>query len=713
MESDFAGMDPMAGAPMGVPIQPVMGMPVDQGSTIKRDVEKPAPARAALVKDWIDKVLRAKKHWKKPFDRMREDMDFYMGKQWSSSDTDDRYVANIVQRHVAQRVSQMYAKNPKFTAKRRDTLDFAVWDGEMSSIQNVQTVMMASDQTGMPPDPMALQLVEDIKQGYDKRRMLEKVAKTMEIVAHHQIQEQQPVFKGQMKQLVRRTCVTGVGFLKLGYNRVMEKRPEDVEKITDITEQITMIERLTADRTDAIFTDEDKRLEQLRLMLKDLQAKQDVIVREGVVFDFPLSPTIIPDTKCRQLNGFVGAEWVAQEFILDVEEVKEIYKVDLGKAFTAYQDPNGGAGDDDRKSVVVWEIYSKKDGLLYVVADGYHEFLKEPAAPPLALERFWPFFSLIFNEVESDKDIYPPSDVRLLMPVQREYNRARQSLREHRFANRPAYATYDGALSEKDIINLQSHPANAVIRLNNLNPGQAVNSILQPIQHSPIDAALYDTSMLLDDMMRLVGSQEANLGGTGGSTATEVSVAEGSRMSSLSSNVDDIEDFLSDLARATGQVLLLEMDEMTVKKIAGPGAVWPHLTSAEVAQELFLEVEAGSNGRPNKAIQIQNFERLAPTLLQIPGISPEWLAREAIKRLDDGMDVKDAIASGLQSIVAMNSAKSVTQSGMGDPATDPAMQGGAGAMNAPAPMVAPGADGPAAPPSPAQIRANGVPGANV
>ena len=106
--------------------------------------------------------------------------------------------------------------------------------------------------------------------------------------------------------------------------------------------------------------------------------------------------------------------------------MKEIYKVDLGKGFTAYEEPN--ANDDDCKKAVVWEIYSKKDGLVYVIADGYHDFLKEPAAPELALERFWPFFTLIFNEVESDKDIYPPSDVRLLMPIQREYNRARQGL---------------------------------------------------------------------------------------------------------------------------------------------------------------------------------------------------------------------------------------------------------------------------------------------
>lgn len=692
MENEYEAMpvDPMQPEP-----QPV--------SAIKRDAEKPGPSRAALVKSLIQKVERAKKHWKKSFDRMKEDTDFYMGKQWSSSDTDDRYVANIVQRHVGQRVSALYAKNPKFVAKRRETLDFASWEGDMSSFQSIQMSMQNSMATGQPMDPTMVQTLQDAQQGFERRRMMDKLAKTLEIVAHYQLQEQQPSFKGQMKQLVRRTCVNGIGYVKVGYQRTMEKRPEDIERITDITEQLTTLERLGADKQDEKFSEDHAKTEQLRLLLASLQAKQDVIVREGIVFDFPMSNSIIVDPKCRQMSGFVGADWIAQEFILDIDEVKEVYKIDLGKEFTAYEDK--GEGDDKCEKATVWEIYSKKDGLVYVVCDGYHDFLKEPEAPILDLERFWPFFPLIFNEVDSDKDVIPPSDVRLLMPVQKEYNRARQALREHRFANRPLYATYEGALSEKDISNLQSHPANAVIKLQNLSPGQAVNSILQPVQHAPVDPSLYDTSMLLDDMMRVVGSQEANLGGASGSTATEVSVAEGSRMSSLSSNVDDLEDFLGELARATGQVLLVQMDQQTVMKIAGPGAVWPQLTASEVAQELMLEVEAGSNGRPNKAIQIQNFERIAPILLQIPGMNPEFMAKEALKRMDDGMDITDAIRAALPSIVAMNAQKQLAQ---GDPASDPNMQGAAGATNvAPAPG-APGADGPTAPPSPADIRSQGV-----
>ena len=686
---------------------------------IIRDQPEPSAAsRGALVKEWADKVNRAKKHWKTSLGRMREDMDFYMGKQWAGqSPTDDRYIANWIQRHISQRVSSLYAKNPKFIARRRKSLDFAIWDGEMSTLPAIQTSYEHSLTTGQPVDPMIMQTLMDIKQGYEKQTVMDKIAKTMEIVMHHQIGEQQPLFKPQMKQLVRRCCVTGVGYLKLNYHRIMDKRPEDAYRITDITEQITTLQRLMADQADKKFDDNSAREEQLKLLQKEMSEIEDVIIREGLVFDFPLANSIIPDTKCRQLNGFIGADWVAQEFILTLDDVKEIYKVDLGKQYVDYMDKDRmGDSDLNEDRAVIWEIYSKKDGMVYVIADGYPDFLKDPEEPYLKIERFWPFFVLTFNEVESDRDIFPVSDVRLLTPIQREYNRARQSLREHRKANRPAYATYMGALSESDINNLQSHPENAVIQIQNLAPGQPVSALLQPIQHSPIDPALYDTTPFLDDMMRVVGSQEANLGSTGSSTATEVSVAEGSRMSALGSNIDDLEDFLSDVARTAGQVLLEQMDQQTVLKIAGPGAVWPQLSANDIAQELYLEIEGGSNGRPNRAMEIANFERLAPVLLQIPGVSPEWMLRELIKRLDDGIDPEDVIKSGLQSIVSQNAQKQLSgipsQGGQSAPGAGPGQVGvpvspEAGASGAPAGQPSQPQPDPAHP-TPAQIRSGKV-----
>ena len=62
-----------------------------------------------------------------------------------------------------------------------------------------------------------------------------------------------------------------------------------------------------------------------------LQAMNEpmIILREGLVFDFPEADSIIIDPMCRQLRGFVGAAWVAQAVPPSADEVKEICSVDV------------------------------------------------------------------------------------------------------------------------------------------------------------------------------------------------------------------------------------------------------------------------------------------------------------------------------------------------------------------------------------------------
>jgi hypothetical protein len=189
--------------------------------------------------------------------------------------------------------------------------------------------------------------------------------------------------------------------------------------------------------------------------------------------------------------------------------------------------------------------------------------------------------------------------------------------------------------------------------------------------------------------------QEADLGGTGGDTATESSIAASAKASATGSSVDDIDETLTAIARAAGQILLLNVGEDIVKSIVGPGAMWPVMTKAEVARDIYLEVRAGSSGRPNQAQELQNFERLAPILMQLPGVKPSFMVRQALTRLDDKVDIDEAVADGLPSVTAMNGAKMPGLPGVGDPNA----QGPMGANNAPAP---PGPSSKSPTPQPAQ-----------
>ena len=714
---------------------PNSGDQTEGKGTVKREEPQIAPERENLVKEWQTKVKADKKHWKSTFEQMRKDQDFAYGRQWSESRwDDDRYTVNITLRHIQQRVASLYARNPTVVVRRKEKLLNTVWDGTMSGVMMAMTQMQnmaVAGQSGQPVDPMQamqpMQVLQEAQQSVEAKAQMDKFAKTLELLYDYNIEEQAHPFKSMLKLTVRRAATTGVGYVKLGFQRIMEMRPEVEEGIADVTRQLAELERVANAAADNKLGDDHAgELEQLRLQMQQLQATPEAVVREGLIFDYPESTSIIPDKQIRQLKNFLGADYVTQEYQLSPEEIEKVYGVDIGESYKAYRpgttnDPSVSPvadiyepdtakwsfdldeTDRDKRRehiCLVWEIYDRNTGLVYVVCDGYKDFLREPAAPDVWTENFYPWYPLVLNECDHPTKVFPPSDVQLIRDQQKEYNRLREGLREHRIANRPATAVAGGMLSEQDQEKMINRPSNALIELDGLQPGQSVEQLIQPMRGPGLDPNLYEVNGIFEDVLRAVGVQEANLGAAGGATATETSIAESARQSSLASNVDDLDDMLTRLARSAGQILLAEVSEETVKETVGPGAMWPQLTREQLAKELFLEIEAGSTGRPNQAQEVQNFERLAPLMMQIPGISPEMLAKEAIRRLDDRLKLEDLYDANQISIQAMNqvagSGLPPGQAGQGNPEA----QGAEGAQNAEQPGSPAGASSAGTQPTP-------------
>jgi hypothetical protein len=697
--------------PLAPPVDTLSGPPPPAGprqDMVPRDPPEPEPSRAALVEAWSERVKKGKAHWKPVFERMKVDQAFCRGEQWSKDPKDDRYVANLTLRLVQQRTSFLYAKNPRAVAKRRPRIENTVWDGSQAELQNMAQMgqQMAQDPMAAMQNPAAGQMMQQgmaiaqdaatVKQVAD---MTDRLAKTLELVYAYQVEQQALPFKAMLKNVVRRTVTTGVGYVKIGFQRAMGKRPETESKLVDASSRLATLERLAADMADQVTDENSQEAEQLKLIVQDLQNTEDFIVHEGVTFDYPTTTSIIPDPKVIYLPHFVGADWVAEEYILTPSEVQEIYGVDVSSRHNSYSRPDGGfdlsdyvsrvmrnqrhVGDNKQNCVAVWEIYSRKDGLVYVVCDGFPDFLREPAAPVVTLERFWPWFPLVFNQCDSDVDPFPPSDVHLIKDMQLEFNRARQGLREHRTAARPKTLVAAGALDEEDLDKLENHPNNAIIEIAGLQPGQDVKQLLQPYQGPGLDPNLYEVEPIYTDILRTTGIQEANMGGTSDATATQSQIAEASRMTAMGSNIDDLGDLLTLLAKAGGQICLMELAPETVQRIVGPGAVWPELSRQEMADEIWLEVEAGSMGKPNEAAELAKAERIFPLLMQIPNINPEFLAKELLTRLDDDLDLTQAFLP-MPSIVSLNSAGAPTAPGAGpQPGEPPGPPGGA--ANAPQP----------------------------
>lgn len=685
---------------------------------------KPPESDLALVKRILSRVKADKAHHSKAFKRMERDMFVASNGREESWDAGN-YSANIAGRHVKQKTAALYAKNPKAVARRRETLDFAVWDETPDSLlMAFQTVQMAQQMmaqaalqidplTGValpPPMPpgfeQAQAIVADFQQGLERRTQIKKFGKTLEILFAQAVREQKPLdFKTAMKQVVRRACTTGVGYVELNFQREMGPRPSVLEQLADARARLEHLRVLTERASEGEFDDTDAEAAELMHSIEALRAEEEIVLREGLVFDYPLSTKVIPDLMCRSLVGFVGARHLTLEYLFTKDQVREMFpEATLDKDYTGYQangkvmggegsanavltsmDDNGDEGQSVHNEAVeglvcVYKHYDKGTGLVYFVAEGHSKFLRAPAAPDVFVEDFWPVYALTFNEVENEKDLFPLSDVGLMLPMQNEYNRARQGMREHRDAARPRWAYAQGRLSEEDAKKLADARPFDVIGLQ-MDGQTKLADILEPIPVPGVDPNLYGTDQFFTDIQFTVGSSEAQMGGISRATATESAIAANASKTSDSASIDDLDAFLSVIARAAGQILMKEMSPEKVIEIVGPGAVWPPMSLADIAAEVYLEVEAGSSGKPNQAVEIDNFQKMAPFMMQTPGINPAWVAKEVVRRLDDKADMVEAIAANIPSIVMQNQ---MTQPGTGDPATSPEAQGGQGAQNAPA-----------------------------
>lgn len=666
------------------------------------DIDIP-DSRRYLVCELQEEVRCDKKHFKDAFKQMLDDMELAWNgapKAWPKSN----YKVNITQRFVKQKVASLYAKNPRCVAKRRQRMNYKVWDGTMQQLEQAMQGL---------PDPMtAMQVIADAQAGKEQMQLYDKLGKTMEICFHYYINEQVPTFKSQMKRCVRSAIQTTIGYVKLGFQRETDLSPDNKAKLADSQQRLAHIERLMDDLgPEGDKTQYDCEAEELRLIVENLHKQQTVIIREGLVFDFPKPTSVIPDRKCIALDGWIGADWLTEEIFLTPDEVKEFYKLDIGTAgeggtagYSAYstegqeykQNPRNDISGKRGDLVCCWMMYHKPSGLKFEMADGYKDFLKEPEAPEVMVERFFPIYALCFNELEHPSKLFPPSDVNNMTPQQLELNRQKEALREHRKANRPGYVTPKGALSENDKNALQGQEASAVVEIDGMMPGNKVQDLIQPLPKIGVDPNLYESQGVMDDVYKTVGMAEPSFGGSSGDTATAVATAEQARTAALEAEADQLNDFLSILARDAGQIMLAELDPATVQEIAGPGAVWPQMNREQIAQELYLEIVAGSNGRPNKIQRQQALQQLVPFLIQIPGINPQWLGQKLIEAIDDSIDMTEAFVSNLPSITMMNQA--APPQPMAPGGEDPTQQGPEGANNAPTPETQPQGAGPPLPP---------------
>lgn len=647
---------------------------MDENTPMRREEDiEVSESRAAEVKRLADAVRADIEHWQYAFSRMREWRKFARGYQWPGSskadmaDSDRPYVTNIVLRHIQQRTAAIYAKNPRFKWRKSKRMLTQFWDGTRGQLEMAMQTLAPPqpmpDENGFvappppPPDEQSIMsaqlIVQDAMQSRQQSELQRKYGETLSILYEYQIGEQTHPTKKMMKKQVRAALTCGVAYIKQTFQRATKLSPDGENAINDHMNRIAEIQRLSEDLEFGEFEQTDAEMEQLLQLVKAIEVEEQIIVREGLALDYPNSQNIIPDSNLEYLPGFVGCERVTEQYCLTPAQIKKIYRVDIGKNYRKYVVDDKDTPAPAREGARVWEVWDRSTGLVCTICDGFEDYLVEPESPVSYTERFFPWFVLAPNAMDGDDDPFPPSDVELIMCQQMEINRSGEGLREHRHAARPGWVT-SGNIPDADGKKISSRSAHDVVSLQALQPGQKITDLFQPFPTSPIDPNLYNTAGAFQDVLRAVGTQEANLGGASGATATETSIAESSRQSTLASMMDEFDDLLTEMAKAGGQILLDEMSAPQVIEIVGPGAMWQEQTRMDIAKEIELEVVAGSSGLPNQAVEVQMIERLFPLLIQMPNVDPEWALKKLLSTLDDRLNYEDAVKMGELSISAMN-----------------------------------------------------------
>jgi hypothetical protein len=654
-------------------------------TTVQRgEAQNVSESREAKVKQLSSEVEKDLKHWDYAFKRMKQWRKFARGLQWHGARKEDGanpdrdYTANITLRHIKGQVDQTYARNPRFTFRRSKRVNYQFWDG---TAQQLQTAMMMV-QSGNDITGLNQNIIQEAMSGQAEANAINKTGETLSVLYEYQVREQEPFTKKMMKRTVFSARTNGAAYIKQTFQRATELNPADQRALSDTLEQLSKLERLSADLADGEIDPNEQEAETLKLMASELSNREHIIVREGLAFDYPDSANIIPSRDMTYLPGFIGCSYVTEQFILSTQRIQEIYGVDVRGSYTAYdKDQSVNELAPSRPSEAqhgygrVWEIWHKEDNLIYTICEGHNDFLREPHAPEVYTERFWPWFVYAPNWTDDTDDPFPPSDVELIQCQQQEINRSGEGLREHRKAARPGHVT-GGNVPEEDAKKLGSRTAHDVVPLKGMPEDGDVRKYLQPIPTNPIDMNLYNTGPFFTDIQRASGTQEANLGGTSGDTATESSIAESSRQTSRTSDVDELDEMMSEMARAGGQILLQEMSEEQVKRICGNGAVWPQGDRQQIAREIYLEVVAGSSGRPNQAQQVQTAERVFPLLFQIPGLKIEKMGQHLLNILDDSISYEDWVDTDAMSVLATNGGQqAAANAGMGGEQNAPSVPG--------------------------------------
>ena len=475
-------------------------------------------------------------------------------------------------------------------------------------------------------------------------------ARTLEIVISSLWKKgnlKKPARKG-----VRSVLSNGEGWFKA--TMVSEKRPQpEVETaLNDAQEthaRIIAQQKLLEDPQNQDPETLDAEKAEKEALIKELEEKIELAVNKMFVIDYVETENIQVSTDINCIENYTDADWIGNEIYISKDDdalsrFPRLSAEDLKSAKTYYQRapkelttrdidnvlPQGMLTAESAQAFItntsaqespafvrVVEIWDRRDKQIRTMVDGVHKWAKEPYPPPYPTSRFYPYFYFAFYEVDGQR--HAQSLSWRLYKLQDEYSSSRSNFRLTRERSIPGVLFNATMLDEVEAKKLTESKSQEYTALRPSDPSTPLANLFAPKPVQSIDMRLYDPTLILNDMERISGVQEAlsaaiNAPGNP-KTATEANIQQSGTQARTTSDRDNLESMLTDMALYTAQQSLQCLQVRDVQRLAGTKAFWPEGMDIEDLFTLVeITIEAGSTGKPRQATDMQAWSTILPLI---------------------------------------------------------------------------------------------------
>jgi hypothetical protein len=383
-------------------------------------------------------------------------------------------------------------------------------------------------------------------------------------------------------------------------------------------------------------------------LIDELKEKLELAVTKMFIIDYVETENIQVSTDINCIENYTDADWIGNEIYktkedalsqftrLTPEDIKsaKVYYQRAPKELTTREMDNvlpqgmltaesaqafttSTSAQESPAFLRCVEIWDRRDKQIRTMIDGVKKWAKEPYPPPYPTSRFYPYFYFAFYEVDGQR--HAQSLSWRLYKLQDEYSATRSNFRLTRERSIPGVLFNATMLDEVEAKKLTESKSQEYTALRPSDPSVPLGNLFAPKPVQGIDMRLYDPTLILNDMERISGVQEAlsaaiNSPGNP-KTATEANIQQSGTQARTTSDRDNLESMLTDLAQYTAQQALQCLEVRDVQRLAGTKAFWPEGMDIEDLFTLVeIQIEAGSTGKPRQATDMQAWGTILPLI---------------------------------------------------------------------------------------------------